>query len=126
MRQCRRLSARGGHRRRGAWPLFHRRGASSDRRQSCRWRLPRRRSEEHTSELQSHSDLVCRLLLEKKNDRSLVDHARSLLLSKLMLGDGLLACLLSQVVELKCCVIKRHRSAYRDPRISVRGQYHPP
>src|SRR5438034_4064744 len=29
------------------------------------------RSEEHTSELQSHSDLVCRLLLEKKN-RSLV------------------------------------------------------
>src|SRR5260221_4944642 len=33
--------------------------------------LPRRgdadmRSEEHTSELQSHSDLVCRLLLEKK------------------------------------------------------------
>src|SRR5438034_11451797 len=29
--------------------------------------LPIRRSEEHTSELQSHSDLVCRLLLEKKN-----------------------------------------------------------
>src|SRR5260221_9012973 len=26
----------------------------------------RHRSEEHTSELQSHSDLVCRLLLEKK------------------------------------------------------------
>src|SRR6202022_2662029 len=25
------------------------------------------RSEEHTSELQSHSDLVCRLLLEKNN-----------------------------------------------------------
>src|SRR4029453_19686947 len=25
------------------------------------------RSEEHTSELQSHSDLVCRLLLEKTN-----------------------------------------------------------
>src|SRR5499427_9597001 len=30
----------------------------------CRPRV--RRSEEHTSELQSHSDLVCRLLLEKK------------------------------------------------------------
>src|SRR5690242_21160103 len=33
--------------------------------------LPRvpvqRRSEEHTSELQSHVNLVCRLLLEKKN-----------------------------------------------------------
>ena len=28
--------------------------------------MPRSRSEEHTSELQSHSDLVCRLLLEKK------------------------------------------------------------
>src|SRR5436190_13965251 len=28
--------------------------------------LNSRRSEEHTSELQSHSDLVCRLLLEKK------------------------------------------------------------
>src|SRR5438034_5775011 len=28
------------------------------------------RSEEHTSELQSHSDLVCRLLLEKKNRTS--------------------------------------------------------
>src|SRR5438034_3372912 len=29
-----------------------------------------RRSEEHTSELQSHSDIVCRLLLEKKNENS--------------------------------------------------------
>src|SRR5260221_3037611 len=28
------------------------------------------RSEEHTSELQSHSDLVCRLLLEKKKKAS--------------------------------------------------------
>src|SRR2546430_8270665 len=29
---------------------------------------PHRRSEEHTSELQSQSNLVCRLLLEKKNN----------------------------------------------------------
>src|SRR5260221_3937099 len=29
-----------------------------------------KRSEEHTSELQSHSDLVCRLLLEKKTARA--------------------------------------------------------
>src|SRR5438034_11683613 len=29
---------------------------------------PRSRSEEHTSELQSHSELVCRLLPEKKKD----------------------------------------------------------
>src|SRR5260221_6032213 len=31
---------------------------------------PHNRSEEHTSELQSHSDLVCRLLLEKKKRQS--------------------------------------------------------
>src|SRR5438132_9323176 len=31
---------------------------------------PEYRSEEHTSELQSHSDLVCRLLLEKKQQIS--------------------------------------------------------
>src|SRR5436190_11255862 len=30
----------------------------------------RERSEEHTSELQSHSDLVCRLLLEKKKKKT--------------------------------------------------------
>src|SRR5476649_3051463 len=36
------------------------------------------RSEEHTSELQSHSDLVCRLLLEKKkkNDLCLTDQKK--------------------------------------------------
>src|SRR5260221_5556649 len=32
------------------------------------------RSEEHTSELQSHSDLVCRLLLEKKKKINLMIH----------------------------------------------------
>src|SRR5260221_3965383 len=31
------------------------------------------RSEEHTSELQSHSDLVCRLLLEKKKKTHTTD-----------------------------------------------------
>src|SRR5437868_11022103 len=31
------------------------------------WKPITRRSEEHTSELQSRFDLVCRLLLEKKN-----------------------------------------------------------
>src|SRR2546429_5944963 len=31
-------------------------------------RTPRERSEEHTSELQSRLHLVCRLLLEKKNN----------------------------------------------------------
>src|SRR5690349_23671704 len=32
--------------------------------------VARYRSEEHTSELQSRRDLVCRLLLEKKNKKS--------------------------------------------------------
>src|SRR5688572_32737767 len=31
------------------------------------------RSEEHTSELQSQSNLVCRLLLEKKNNKPVTD-----------------------------------------------------
>src|SRR5690554_7250741 len=34
------------------------------------FRSQRLRSEEHTSELQSRPHLVCRLLLEKKNNRS--------------------------------------------------------
>src|SRR5947207_13718722 len=34
------------------------------------------RSEEHTSELQSHSDLVCRLLLEKKKNIKKTDNTR--------------------------------------------------
>src|SRR2546430_11132045 len=33
-----------------------------------------KRSEEHTSELQSQSNLVCRLLLEKKQDHHLTMH----------------------------------------------------
>src|SRR2546428_5704804 len=41
------------------------RGGSADRRrEQCL------RSEEHTSELQSRSDLVCRLLLEKKKKKN--------------------------------------------------------
>src|SRR5215204_7088607 len=35
----------------------------------CSAGRPSPRSEEHTSELQSHSDLVCRLLLEKKKKK---------------------------------------------------------
>src|SRR5438132_2025402 len=34
------------------------------------------RSEEHTSELQSHSDLVCRLLLEKKKKNTNISTGR--------------------------------------------------
>src|SRR5690606_41592377 len=35
------------------------------------------RSEEHTSELQSRENLVCRLLLEKKKKKSKLQHTRS-------------------------------------------------
>src|SRR2546429_4557093 len=43
-------------------PVVSSRNASAVR----RMRLPQKRSEEHTSELQSRLHLVCRLLLEKK------------------------------------------------------------
>src|SRR5260221_2243925 len=53
--------------------LFRSRRRAGDRRRRAARRpagrrqpVQRVRSEEHTSELQSHSDLVCRLLLEKK------------------------------------------------------------
>src|SRR5256885_7876122 len=39
----------------------------------CRRKDSRRRSEEHTSELQSPCNLVCRLLLEKKKNRTIQD-----------------------------------------------------
>src|SRR5437588_7793946 len=38
------------------------------------------RSEEHTSELQSHSDLVCRLLLEKKKNKVIKVNKRATIL----------------------------------------------
>src|SRR6266496_2940481 len=44
-----------------------RRGAGSPRTWAAPWAWRSARSEEHTSELQSRRDLVCRLLLEKKN-----------------------------------------------------------
>src|SRR5690606_39424318 len=50
-----------------ASPRPHRRGAATPSPRRRRVHLsPRIRSEEHTSELQSRENLVCRLLLEKK------------------------------------------------------------
>src|SRR4029434_4562340 len=40
--------------------------------------MPYHRSEEHTSELQSHLNLVCRLLLEKKKRRAIASETRVL------------------------------------------------
>src|SRR2546430_4187034 len=45
---------------------------SSTRAETC---TVSRRSEEHTSELQSQSNLVCRLLLEKKKSRRSLSYA---------------------------------------------------
>src|SRR5690349_24216491 len=52
-----------------------RRGTAPGRRHGSQGRRerpspPRSRSEEHTSELQSRRDLVCRLLLEKKKKKN--------------------------------------------------------
>src|SRR2546430_5842192 len=67
---------------RRGWPRTARRSSRTDRSSSSRsperWWRDRRlagaavRSEEHTSELQSQSNLVCRLLLDKKNIKSAV------------------------------------------------------
>src|SRR5712664_4781118 len=43
--------------------------AGARHRHARRIRFPRHRSEEHTSELQSRSDIVCRLLLDKKKKK---------------------------------------------------------
>src|SRR2546421_3434915 len=61
------------------------------------------RSEEHTSELQSRSDLVCRLLLEKKKQTSEVQ-SRSDLVYSLLLQ-------------------KKNRSCARHARDALRGQH---
>src|SRR5256886_11819605 len=61
---ARRGSSRRGSSRRGSARGSTRRGSS--RRGSGSARCGSCRSEEHTSELQSQSNLVCRLLLEKK------------------------------------------------------------
>src|SRR4051812_49742033 len=60
-----------------ALPILHRdhvgHSTSARRSTTLRWQQPydHQRSEEHTSELQSHVNIVCRLLLEKKkSDRS--------------------------------------------------------
>src|SRR2546421_8498395 len=45
------------------------------------------RSEEHTSELQSRSDLVCRLLLEKKKQTTELQY-RSGIICRLLVGQS--------------------------------------
>src|SRR5206468_8737481 len=76
--------------------LFRSRAGCSSARSAGGSARPRRgrwshaRSEEHTSELQSRSDLVCRLLLEKKKkeiikDASIISHGVTLCLLLLLI-----------------------------------------
>src|SRR5260370_26004705 len=67
-RSCRRFSRARGRRQPSANGQLHPRGAGGD--SQLRRLLREDRSEEHTSELQSHLNLVCRLLLEKKKLRN--------------------------------------------------------
>src|SRR2546430_12253271 len=53
----------------------------SSRRANRQTRMLGARSEEHTSELQSQSNLVCRLLLEKKKKYIVQPHALSTVLT---------------------------------------------
>src|SRR2546428_2823724 len=69
------MGARGAHasaRARRALGTDRRRGRVAPERKREPPAHPSHRSEEHTSELQSRSDLVCRLLLEKKKEKSAV------------------------------------------------------
>src|SRR2546427_3911514 len=61
---------------------FH---AASVRKTSAQLKLRTDRSEEHTSELQSQSNLVCRLLLEKKKKKK--KNRKNRLQSSLSLND---------------------------------------
>src|SRR5207249_10389157 len=51
----------------GVFPGYQTAGSDEERSQQHGRSHPAARSEEHTSELQSRFDIVCRLLLEKKN-----------------------------------------------------------
>src|SRR5260221_5227898 len=64
-------------------------GAGACGREHCRGDFPAR-SEEHTSELQSHSDLVCRLLLEKKNNIIGVHNLHTKIAELLQVPDAVL------------------------------------
>src|SRR5439155_16864299 len=53
------------------------------RERACLPRAGRRRSEEHTSELQSRGHLVCRLLLEKKKKPRLLEQPTEIVMEDL-------------------------------------------
>src|SRR5438105_9061932 len=80
---------RSGHRSRSLGSVARRtrarRAASGKKRRGAR-------SEEHTSELQSRVDLVCRLLLEKKKKRYVTERADAKVSDDVVLYDGRYIC----------------------------------
>src|SRR5256885_10388570 len=73
LRSCLPVGTRA-HQQRGETPQVRRPQSQLQESLPLRCRLPgSQRSEEHTSELQSPCNLVCRLLLEKKKNRELTD-----------------------------------------------------
>src|SRR2546427_1149225 len=93
-------------RQRGAAARVHRRpcGPGAGRRAAGR----RLRSEEHTSELQSQSNLVCRLLLEKKKNEHTEEGVGDACVVRVQrrLGNGLM--LEEQEEELRCYAQPTH------------------
>src|SRR5215204_3005331 len=83
------------------------RAARPPSRGGAAWRASR--SEEHTSELQSHSDLVCRLLLEKKKEQKT---ALVLLFEKAKKDHGqvVIGCLVMIAVEMSGADKRSHSS----------------
>src|SRR2546430_13297775 len=81
-------SARGKRQSRGLhppWPHHH--AAEGPLRHAGADPLPR--SEEHTSELQSQSNLVCRLLLEKKKNKHTTTTTHIILLTRMHVTQSL-------------------------------------
>src|SRR5256886_12758940 len=86
--------------------------------------LPRNcsmRSEEHTSELQSQSNLVCRLLLEKKKKEAAMhssrSHRESRILKPRLPRAGSLTCVATRSRLWLALMLDRHvftTSSYRD------------
>src|SRR5260370_978929 len=73
-----------------------------------------RRSEEHTSELQSHLNLVCRLLLEKKKKRQNACMAlRRLLLCLDAIEAALTITILLQFLPVPSPVLRQKKKAAR-------------
>src|SRR5436190_8254708 len=73
-------------------PRLHgvRPGVERHRRRRSGARGRRDRSEEHTSELQSHSDLVCRLLLEKKKKKKKKKNKKKIQKIKIYIGEEII------------------------------------